>query len=315
MAVRPVSVGRSPLAERLSNRFDRLRRAPGSLALVLLLPSLVLVFGVVLYPLVRTLLTSLHDVNSAMPGAYPFVGAHNYLELVKDAEFRSSLLRTAYFTFVTTAFELTFGILLGVLLNANFHGRAVVRAVVIIPWAVPTVVSGALWRWIFNGNYGALNAALTQTHLIGQYKQWLGTPWLALHMIMVEDVWKFTPFVALFVLAGLQTIPDELHEAGMVDGAGTVRRFFAITLPLLAPVILVTAVLRTIDGFRLFDIIYVMTRGGPASGTETAAFYTYVRAFSDQSFGLGSALAITLTAVILVVTVVYMRAIRVSEVD
>jgi ABC-type sugar transport system permease subunit len=315
LAVRTVSVSRSPLAERLSNRFGRLRRAPGSLAFVLLLPSLVLVFGVVIYPLVRTLLTSLHDVNSAMPGAYPFLGAHNYLEVVKDPEFRSSLFRTAYFTFVTTALELTFGVLLGVLLNANFHGRAVVRAVVIIPWAVPTVVSGALWRWIFNGSYGALNAALTQTHLIDQYKQWLGTPWLALHMIMVEDVWKFTPFVALFVLAGLQTIPDELHEAGMVDGAGTVRRFFAITLPLLTPVILVTAVLRTIDGFRLFDIIYVMTRGGPASGTETAAFYTYVRAFSDQSFGLGSALAITLTAVILVVTVVYMRVVRFSEVD
>jgi ABC-type sugar transport system permease subunit len=315
LAVRTVSVSRSPLAERLSNRFGRLRRAPGSLAFVLLLPSLVLVFGVVIYPLVRTLLTSLHDVNSAMPGSYPFVGAHNYVELVKDPEFRSSLFRTAYFTFVTTALELTFGILLGVLLNANFHGRAVVRAVVIIPWAVPTVVSGALWRWIFNGNYGALNAALTQVHLIDQYKQWLGTPWLALHMIMVEDVWKFTPFVALFVLAGLQTIPDELHEAGMVDGAGTIRRFSAITLPLLTPVILVTAVLRTIDGFRLFDIIYVMTRGGPASGTETAAFYTYVRAFSDQSFGLGSALAISLTAVILVVTVVYMRVIRVSGVD
>lgn len=315
MAVRTVSASRSPLAERLSNRFGRLRRAPGSLAFVLLLPSLVLVFGVVVYPLVRTLLTSLHDVNSAMPGAYPFVGAHNYLELVKDPEFRSSLFRTAYFTFVTTAVELALGILLGVLLNASFHGRAVVRAVVIIPWAVPTVVSGALWRWIFNGNYGALNAALTQTQLIDQYKQWLGTPWLALNMIMVEDIWKFTPFVALFVLAGLQTIPDELHEAGMVDGAGTFRRFFAITLPLLTPVILVTAVLRTIDGFRLFDIIYVMTRGGPASGTETAAFYTYVRAFSDQSFGLGSALAITLTAVILVVTVVYMRVIRVSGVD
>lgn len=315
MAVRTVSVSRSALGERLSNQFGRLRRAPGSLAFVLLLPSLVLVFGVVIYPLVRTALTSLQDVNSAMPGAYPFVGADNYVELVQDPEFWSSLFRTAYFTFVTTAVELTFGILLGVLLNANFRGRAVVRALVIIPWAVPTVVSGALWRWIFNGNYGALNAALAQTHLIDHYKQWLGTPWLALHMVMVEDIWKFTPFVALFVLAGLQTIPDELHEAGMVDGAGTIRRFFAITLPLLTPVILVTAVLRTIDGFRLFDIVYVMTRGGPANGTETAAFYTYVRAFSDQSFGLGSALAITLTAVILVVTVVYMRVIRVSGVD
>lgn len=315
MAVPTLSVSRAPLGDRVTRRLARLRRAPGALAFLLLLPSLVLVFGVVVYPLVRTLVTSLHDVNSAMPGVYPFVGVHNYAELLQDPEFWSSLFRTVYFTFVTTAVELTLGILLGVLLNAKFRGRALVRALVIIPWAVPTVVSGALWRWIFNGNYGALNAALAQTHLIGQYKQWLGTPWLALHMIMIEDIWKFTPFVALFVLAGLQTIPDELHEAGMVDGAGTIRRFFAITLPLLTPVILVTAVLRTIDGFRLFDIVYVMTRGGPANGTETSAFYTYVRAFSDQSFGLGSALALTLTAVILVVTIFYMRVIRVSGVD
>jgi multiple sugar transport system permease protein/N,N'-diacetylchitobiose transport system permease protein len=282
---------------------------------VLLLPSMLVVFGVVLYPLARTVVTSLQDVNSAMPGSYPFVGLRNYSLMAKDPEFWSSLGRTAYFTFVTVASELTLGVLLGTLLNARFRGRAVVRSLVIIPWAVPTVVSGALWKWILNGDYGALNAALTQSHITSTYHQWLGGPWLALNMIIVQDVWKFTPFVALFVLAGLQTIPNELYEAATMDGAGAIRQFFSITLPLLAPVILVTAVLRTIDGFRLFDIVYVMTRGGPANGTETMAFYTYIRAFSDQSFGFGSALAIAVTLIIVVVTLFYMRIMRVREVS
>jgi multiple sugar transport system permease protein/N,N'-diacetylchitobiose transport system permease protein len=303
----------APPGLRWSGRVARLRRAPGSLAFLLLLPSLLVVFGVVLYPLIRTIITSVHGVDSALPGAYPFVGAHNYSVMLHDPEFWSSLLRTVYFTFVTTALELTFGILLGLLLNQQFRGRAAVRALVIIPWAVPTVVSGAMWRWIFNGDYGALNALLTQLHLISTYHQWLASPNVALHMVMIEDIWKFTPFVALFILAGLQTIPDELHEAGMVDGAGSLRRFFSITLPLLTPVILVTAVLRTIDGFRLFDIIYVMTGGGPSNGTETTAFYTYERAFSDQSFGLGSAIAIALTLLTVVVTIFYMRVIRVTD--
>jgi ABC-type sugar transport system permease subunit len=299
--------------QRWPERFAILRQAPGSTAVVLLLPSFVVVFGVILYPLIRTGLTSLHDVNSAFPGSYPFTGLHNYSVMLQDPEFWSSLGRTAYFTLVTTLTELILGVMLGVLLNIPFRGRALVRSLIIIPWAVPTIVSGALWRWIFNGNYGALNAALTQLHVIHGYKQWLGSPWLALHMVIIEDVWKFTPFVALFVMAGLSTIPNELYEAAMMDRAGAFRRFTAITLPLLAPVILVTAVLRTIDDFRLFDIVYVMTRGGPANGTETAAFYAYIRAFSDQSFGLGSALAITITGITLVVTVVYMRIARVTE--
>ena len=299
----------------LRDRIEGALRGHGALAFVLLLPSFVVVFGVVVYPLVQTVITSVHDVNSAMPGEYPAVGLHNYMVLLHDPEFWSSLGRTAYFTVVTTTVELTLGILLAVLLNMPFRGRAIVRSLVIIPWAVPTVVSGALWRWIFNGDYGALNAALTQVHVVSSYKQWLGSPWLALHMVMIEDIWKFTPFVALFVLAGLQTIPAELQEASKVDGAGLFRRFFSITLPLLAPMILVTVVLRTIDGFRLFDIIYVMTGGGPANGTETAAYYTYTRAFSNQSFGLGSTLAIVITAIIFVITMLYMRASRITDLD
>jgi ABC-type sugar transport system permease subunit len=295
--------------------WDRLRRSQLVLASCLLLPSFVVVFGVVLYPLLQTIYTSMHDVNSALPGPEPWVGLHNYVRILKDPEFLTSLWRTAYFTFVATACEIVLGILLGLLLSAKFRGRAVVRAAVIIPWAVPTIVSGALWRWIYNGDYGPLNSLLMQMHLITIYHQWLGSPELALNMVIVEDIWKYTPFVALFIMAGLGTIPGELHEAATVDGASPLRHFWSITLPLLTPVILVTLVLRTIDGFRLFDIVYVMTHGGPANGTETLAFYTDVSAFSDQSFGRGSALAVFITLIVLVITVAYMRILRTQEVS
>lgn len=290
-------------------------RSQWILAICLLLPSIVVVFGVVLYPLGQTVFTSLHDVNSALPAPSPWVGLENYVTILTSAEFWDSLGRTVYFTFFATVLELILGIGLGLLLSAKFRGRALVRALVIIPWAVPTVVSGALWRWIDNGQYGPLNSLLMQTHLISSYQQWLADPWTALNMIIVADVWKYTPFVALFVMAGLGTIPGELREASLVDGASPLRHFWSITLPLLTPVILVTSVLRTIDGFRLFDIVYVMTRGGPANGTETLAIYTYSRAFSDQSFGLGSSIAVIITLITLIITVAYMRVLRTQEVN
>jgi multiple sugar transport system permease protein/N,N'-diacetylchitobiose transport system permease protein len=290
-------------------------RSEWVLAICLLLPSILVVFGVVLYPLGQTVFTSLHDVNSALPAPAPWVGVDNYVSILTSSEFWGSLGRTVYFTFFATVVELALGIGLGLLLSAKFRGRALVRALVIIPWAVPTVVSGALWRWIDNGQYGPLNSLLLQTHLISSYQQWLAEPWSALNMIIVADVWKYTPFVALFIMAGLSTIPGELREASLVDGASPLRHFWSVTFPLLTPVILVTAVLRTIDGFRLFDIVYVMTRGGPANGTETLAIYTYSRAFSDQSFGLGSAIAILITLITLIITIAYMRVLRTQEVN
>lgn len=306
-----------PTARAATDRGGRrsAHRSQRILAFWLLLPSIVVVFGVVLYPLGQTVFTSLHDVNSALPAPSPWVGIENYVTILTSAEFWNSLGRTVYFTFFATVLELALGIGLGVLLSAKFRGRTLVRALVIIPWAVPTIVSGALWRWIDNGSYGPLNSLLMQTHVISSYVQWLADPWTALNMVIVADVWKYTPLVALFVMAGLATIPGELREASLVDGASQLRHFWSVTLPLLIPVILVTAVLRTIDGMRFFDLVYVMTRGGPANGTETLAIYTYSRAFSDESFGLGAAIAVIITLITLVITVAYMRVLRAQEVS
>jgi ABC-type sugar transport system permease subunit len=279
-------------------------------ALLLILPSLAVVFGIILYPLLRTLWTSLFDVNSPFPGSYPFVGLGNYRRTLTNPDFWAAVRRTAYFTIVSTLLELGLGILLGLLMNVQFRGRWLLRSIMVLPWALPTIVNGTMWRWIFNPDYGALNALRTQMHILSHYRSWLGSPSLALNMVVLADVWKNTPLAAFLVLAGLQTIPKELFEAARVDGAGPIRTFFRITLPLLRPTILIILVVRTIEAFKVFDIIYVMTRGGPANGTQTVAYYAYLQAFSNQLFGYGAALAYMMALFILGIALVYIRLLR-----
>jgi multiple sugar transport system permease protein/N,N'-diacetylchitobiose transport system permease protein len=279
-------------------------------ALALLLPAAVVVFGVVLYPVVRTLVVSLFDVTSAMPGKYPFVGLHNYTRIVADPAFYPALGHTVYFTLVSTGLELTLGVGVALVLNAPLKARWLWRSLVVLPWALPTIVDGAMWRWIYNGEYGALNGLLTALHITDTNHYWLGSPFLALNMVIVADVWKNTSVVAFFVLAGLQTIPHDLYEAARIDGAGAIRTFFRITLPLVRPSIAVVLILRTIEAFKVFDIIYVMTGGGPASGTQTMAFYTYQQAFSNQLFGYGSALAYLMALAVFSLAMVYLRILR-----
>ncbi len=285
----------------------------GRFAAALLLPASLVVFGVVLYPVLRTLLTSFFEVDSVIPVETPFVGLANYVRILQDPAFWATVARTLYFTLVSTALELVLGMLLAVLLNAPLRARWLFRAVVILPWALPTIVNGTMWRGILNAQYGALNALLTQVGMLEDYRSWLGTPFLALNMVMLADVWKNTSLVAFLLLAGLQTIPRDMYEAARMDGAGALRSFFALTLPLLVPSIAVVLVLRTIEAFKVFDIIYIMTRGGPASGTQTIAFYTYLEAFSNQRFGYGSAVAYVIVIAVAILATIYLRLLRRSE--
>ncbi len=282
-------------------------------AWLLLLPAFVVILGIVCYPIVKTFITSLHDVTSALVVNADFVGLDNYTRVLQDSDFWASVGRTAYFTGVSTAVELVLGIGLALLLNAKMRWPWLFRAIVVLPWAIPTIVNGALWRDIFSAQYGPLNAALTQLHLIDSYHAWLGQPFMALNMVMIADIWKNTSIVAFFILAGLQAVPNDIYESARVDGAGIFRRFFTITLPLIVPSIAIVVVLRTVEAFKVFDIIYAMTRGGPANGTQTVTYYTYVTAFSDQQFGLGSALAYLILLSILLLTVVYLRLLHRSE--
>ncbi|WP_386778820.1 carbohydrate ABC transporter permease [Longispora fulva] len=292
-------------------RPSRAGRGEARFALFLLLPAAFVVFGVVVYPVVRTLVTSVLDVDGPLDDSTPFVGVSNYVEALGDPGFWRAVWQTSYFSVTSIFFEVVFGVGIALLLNAPLRARWLFRAIVIVPWALPTIVSGAMWRYIFSGQYGALNAVLTQLGLMDEYRSWLGSdPFLALNMVMAADVWKNTSLVAFLLLAGLQNIPSDLYEAARIDGAGPIRSFFSITVPMLVPSIVIVLVLRTIDTVRIFDIVYIVTGGGPASGTQTVAFYTYVRAFSDQRLGYGSALSYLVTAVVLVLSVVYLRTLR-----
>src|SRR5258706_2349521 len=298
-------------------RFASLRGGPGRqarLALLLLLPAAVVVFGVVLYPAGRALVISFLDVDSPFPGAYPFVGLAHYTGVLAGDRFWIAAGHPLCFTVVSTAVELLLGIGLALLLAAPVKFRWLLRSVVILPWALPTIVNGAMWRWILNAEYGVLNSVLVQLHLQSQYRSWLGTnPFLALNMVILADAWKNTSLVAFFLLAGLQTIPRELYESARVDGAGTIRSFFRITLPLLTPTIAIVLVLRTIEAFKVFDIVYVMTGGGPANGTQTITFLTSPQPVSAQRFSVGAALAYLTVVAILVLAMVYLRLLRQNE--
>jgi multiple sugar transport system permease protein/N,N'-diacetylchitobiose transport system permease protein len=298
----------------------RRRRAWGSgvrgealFAVALLLPAAIVVFGVVLYPVARTFVLSLFDVDSPLPGSYPFVGLSNYVRAFRDPAFYPVLGHTLYFTLLSTAAELVLGIAVALLLNAPLRARWFWRSLVVLPWALPTIVNGALWRWIYNGQYGALNGLLSTLHLSTTPHQWLGSPFLALNMVILADVWKNTSIVVFFILAGLQTISSDLYESARMDGAGAWAAFWRITLPLLAPSIAVVLILRTIEAFKVFDIVYVMTGGGPASGTQTVAFFTYLQAFSNQLFGYGAALAYLIVLAVFALAMVYLRVLRQGE--
>ena len=288
----------------------RARTREGRFALALLAPSIIVVFGIVIYPILKTLYTSLFAVDTPFPGHFPFVGLDNYTFALKQSDFWSAVGRTAYFTFVSTGAELVIGMGIALLLNAPLRLRWLFRTIVVLPWALPTIVNGAMWRYFFNAEYGVVNAILTQLGITASYHSFFSSPFASLNIVVLADVWKNTSLVAFFLLSGLTTIPRDLYEAARVDGYGRLGAFVHITLPLLRPVIVVVLVLRTIEAFKVFDIIYVMTGGGPANGTQSIAFYTYQRAFSDEYFGYGSALAYLIVLFILVLAVIYIRLLR-----
>ena len=280
------------------------RRA--SVAWLLLLPALAVVGGVVGYPFFRTLYLGFFRAP-LLGKTRVFVGLANYLEAFVRPEFRAAVLHTLHFTVLSIGLELVLGVAVALFLNRAFVGQRFLRALLILPLALPTVVNAVMWRWIYNPEYGALNALLTQLHILPAYRSWLGAPGIAMNMIVVADVWKNFTLVALLVLAALQTIPVELHDAARVDGAGGAQRFRYITLPGIRPALLVALVLRTVEALKVFDIIYVMTRGGPASSTKTLSFLVYEEAFSFLQLGSAAAYAFLTVALILVFVAVYIR--------
>lgn len=259
------------------------------------------------WPLARTLWLSFTDAALVGDGVTPaWVGADNFIYALTDPDFQAALWRTLYFTLVSVAFEGVIGVLVALLLNQKFHGRNVLRVLVILPWALPTIVNATMWRLNFNPDYGSINALLTQLGVIDHYRSWLGDPTSALNAVMLADIWKNYPLITLLTLAALQSIPDDLYEAARLDGASAWRRFRAITLPAILAPLAVALVLRTIDAFKVFDIIYVMTRGGPMDSTKTLSFFVYQESFSYLRAGSGAAYAVLMTLLCGLLIALYM---------
>ncbi|HEU4700721.1 MAG TPA: sugar ABC transporter permease [Gemmatimonadales bacterium] len=278
------------------------------LAWVFVLPAVGLVALIALFPLGWTVWESFHLHDLRMPWrGQPFVGLANYAELARDPRFRGALLHTAFFTGVSVALELVLGLLVALALDRAFRGRGGVRAAVLLPWAIPTVVAALLWRFMFESPAGIVNAALAGAGLVDRPVVWFvraATAWVP---VILADVWKATPFVALLLLAGLQGIDRSLYEAAAVDGAGWWWRLRHVTLPLLKPAILVALVFRTLDAFRVFDLIYVMTGGGPGTSTEPLALYTFNALLQNLRFGYGAAMAVVVFLVTFTLALLYIR--------
>jgi len=299
-----------------THRPGRLRDRERWLAWALIAPSLVVVFALILVPILRAAWMSLHliDLKRPLVGT-PFVGLGNYIEIMQNKYFWASLGRTFYFMVVSILVESILGIAIAQLLNVEFKGRALVRTLILVPWALPITIDAIMWKWIFNPNYGAFNSLLYQLGLISNYRTWLSTPNSAMNVVIIADVWKVTPVVILLTLAALQTIPAELYEAAMIDGATRWRSFWSVTFPLLIPTLVIVLVVRTMDAFKVFDIIYIMTSGGPADGTKVIAYYTYIEAFSYLRMGTGAALAYLMTIFIGLMAFAYIRVMKNREVE
>lgn len=277
------------------------------LGYILVAPALLCIVVIALYPVLQTFWLSLHSMQLQFANMTKFIGLSNYSALLKDTRFWAATKNTFIFTVISVFLELILGLIMAMLMNKEFKGRGIIRAAVLIPWAIPTIVSALMWKFIYNDQLGVLNDILMKLGLIHSYKSWLGTPSSAMGAAIFADVWKTAPFMALLLLAGLQNIPKELYEAGKVDGASAIRQFFSITLPLLRPTIMVALIFRTLDAFRVFDLIYVMTGGGPGNSTETLSIYAYKTMFRNLNFGMGSAMAVVIFIFVFLFAIFYIK--------
>ncbi len=280
------------------------------LAWILITPSVLVVLLIIAFPTIQVLVYSV--LRCKLDGVTPwsFDGFDNYAFVLCDPDWWNAVWVTVIFTVVSVVLESVLGLAIAMVANSKFKGRTFLRVAILVPWAIPTVVSSKIWAWMVNDIYGVVNVILTNLHLIPQKIAWLATPATAIPVIIAVDVWKATPFMALLLLAGLQLIPKDLYEAGAIDGATKIRQFWSITLPLVTPTLLVALIFRTLDALRVFDIFYVMV-GGQAN-LSTMAVYNQQQLVSFLDAGVGSATSVIILVIIAIFVFLYTRFSRTS---
>jgi trehalose/maltose transport system permease protein len=279
-------------------------------AWLFLAPMLVALLLVAAWPLLRTILFSFTDATLSDLSNWKFVGVANYLYLFEDPLWWKAVGNTLFFTVISVALETAIGMVIALTLNAHLPGRGLLRAAVLIPWAIPTVVSAKMWSWMLNDQYGVVNAIALSLGIIDHPLAWLANPTLSMVSIIAVDVWKATPFMALLILAALQTLPGEVYEAARVDGVHPIKVFFRVTLPLIRPALLVAVIFRGLDALRVFDVIYVLM--GNSENTASMSVYARQQLVENADVGYGSTAATCLFLVVGIVTVLVVMVGRVN---
>jgi len=311
--VSAATTAQTRLAARTPRHAARRRRFNTHRALVFFLfnaPAAVLLIAIVMVPLCYLFVLSLNNVKAGYDITERFIGLGNYIALLHDSDVWASLRQTVIFTVLSVVLAEAIGLGIGLLMGREFRTRPLFLALLIVPWATPFVVNALMWKWIFDPVYGALDGMLVTLGLTHQYLAWLTTPTSAMNVVAFANAWKLVPFVAIIVLAQLQAIPGELWQAAEIDGAAGIQILRFITMPLIRPALLTSVIFVTIWSLRTFDIIYVMTNGGPGGATSILNWLTYAQTFQDGDFGRGSALGFILGFVTLAWTFVYVAAVR-----
>jgi multiple sugar transport system permease protein len=287
------------------NKFS-LKNQENILGWMLNIPSIIIVLSLMLFPLLYAFWTSLHQYVLYRK-TRPFIWFGNYLYLLHDKEFIQSIIRTLVFAILDLSLVILIGFIVALVLNQDFKFRGIMRALILIPWAVPPAATGLIWKMIYDPEFGLFNGILYSLGLIKEYIPWLAIPRIAFVFLIVAVVWRQFPLVAMFFLAGLQSIPNDIYEAAQVDGATFFQRFYKITLPLLRGSFLVVLILQTMFSLRAFDEIYSLTYGGPANSTVTMSFYMYFSAFNNMYFGRGAAIAYIMALITLAFSLFYIK--------
>jgi multiple sugar transport system permease protein len=281
------------------------------LGLLITIPAIVILLIVLAFPIFDSLYLSFNHVSLVAEGiSTKFIGLQNYAQIFQDPAFSTALINSVYFTFIEVIAVFILSMALALLLNLPEGRPAFYRVVLLIPWALAPVANAVLWKWIYNSNFGILNQILLALGLIKHDVVWLGSPFLALNMILVADVWKAVPFITLLLLAGLQNVPRQLYRAAMIDGANAWQRFVHITMPGLQTSIVISVVLQSIWALKVFDLVFVLTKGGPADGTILLNFLAWRVTFNYLDIGYGSAIADVLFILMFLLALVYIRAMK-----